>query len=394
MYSMSGQASREIDGDIANVWAEAITLQWLNGWDSVLISDPPAPGGDFWLIDDGHRIRCKWTRVVPQRILEWLGDNGEAGRLSLRDAGQRTSVSYDAVYVAQAVADSAIAGFLNIVARGKMQRDSNNHANNELNSLSFRVARRLKGNPVDDNAGRRMLEICEFGMQTTDPDVVPLLDAEGRLILADDEQVVWSGDATTAAAEDATAAAGREQWRTLWDSPETAHLTLTTKRLVYVIPQFTRADGSWIIVGGLAGAALVGASALRARWQRNGRALAGQIRHLHLLNLITGPNSRPTFSSPATVTATMLQLPDRLLRVSLTATHGPDQALELARIWTKAACADRLGRFAYLEGSQSDKWKELQAQYVDPSSTNHFYGDLWGLPLGCALTRNHPYGLP
>jgi hypothetical protein len=274
-----------------------------------------------------------------------MGDNGSAGRVTIQSLGQCCKVTYTGSYAAQATVDRAITGFLKIVAGSKVQRECDKDAGEELKHLSSRVARRLSGNPVDDNAGRQMIDLCEFGAGTLDPDVVPLFDDEGLVRLEVGEMPIWTGTASTAAAEDAKGASGHEQFRTLWRSPEPAALILTTRRLIYDVRKFARGDGSWILAGGIEGLVLAGAGTLRGRALRGGRTRAGQVRHVHLMNLVTGADSRPIFSSPSTVTATMLQLPDRVLRVSLELVGGASAARGLAGSWTKSTAADRIDRF-------------------------------------------------
>jgi hypothetical protein len=147
--------------------------------------------------------------------------------------------------------------------------------------------------------------------------------------------VLWTGTATLAA-ESAPAAAGREQFKTMWNSDEKAAVSLTGQRLVYDIRKFTR-----------------------ARALRSGRTMAGHIRHENLANLITGENARTTFAEPETVTATLIEPPKRIIRLHLTV---DSPAEELARRWIQAAATSRLER---LGGSSSDhpaQHEELLAQ--------------------------------
>ena len=138
------------------------------------------------------------------------------------------------------------------------------------------------------------------------------------------ETALWTGTATLAA-ETAQAAGGREQFKTLWKSDEKAAVTLTNQRLVYDIRKFTG-----------------------ARARRSGRTAAGQIRHENLANLITGENARTTFAGPATVTATLIEPPKRMIRIHLIV---DSTAEEIARRWIQAAATERLQR---LTGSLND----------------------------------------
>ena len=109
-------------------------------------------------------------------------------------------------------------------------------------------------------------------------DTIPAFDAEGQLVLATAEAVLWTGTATLAA----QAAGGREQFTTLWKSPEKAAVTLTTQRLIYYLRDFTAGDMSWLIIGGATGPAPTALSAARAGSHHSGQTSAGQIRYANL----------------------------------------------------------------------------------------------------------------
>jgi hypothetical protein len=180
---------------------------------------------------------------------------------------------------------------------------------------------------------------------------------------------------------------GREQFTTLWKSTKKAAITLTNQRLVYDIRKFTEGDMSWIIVGGATGLALTALSAARASARRSGRTAAGQIRHENLGNLITGADARTTFAGPATVTATLIEPPKRVIRVHLIV---DSPAEDLARRWVQAAAAERLQRLAGALSEQPDKRDELLAQQQDPKPRDGYWGPFWGLPLPSLLSQDRP----
>jgi hypothetical protein len=283
--------------------------------------------------------------------------------------------------------DKVAVGMLKLLAPGKVRSETSKDAASELERLARRVSLRAAGKPVDDQAGRQMLEICEFGAGTMDPDVVPLFDDGGQLVLEPEERVLWQGMASVAA-EEAEGAGGKEQYKPLWRAAEPASVTLTTERLVYDIRRFVRGDGSWMIVGGVTGAMLTVASFQRARGKREGRTAAGQLRHINVANLVTGAGSRPTYSSATTITATLFQLPTRILRVSLDVAGDSDAAL--ARTWAAAVAADHIRRFGDLANDRPDEWATLQAQQTQPSFIEGFHGQYWALPLWCPVTRSRP----
>jgi hypothetical protein len=245
---------------------------------------------------------------------------------------------------------------------------------------------RADGKPVEDRAPRFMLGLCEFGAGTSDPDTVPAFDAEGQLVMAAGEAVLWTGSATPAA-EAAQAAGGREQFTTLWKSSAKAAVTLTTQRLVYDIRDFTAGDMSWLTIGAAAGPASAALSAVRAGSHHSGQTAAGQIRHENLANLITGANARTTFAGPATVTATVLEPPKWGIRLHLIA---DDQVEDLAQRWVRAAATERLHRLASQLAEQPDKRDQLLAQQNDPKPHDGYWGPFWGLPLARPLGQGRP----
>lgn len=386
MVKFAGQASAELPGDAQAAWLEACTLGWLKGNDKVIFTGAPQAGTTFVLIADNRRITCRFTRVDPPHALGWEGDDGSSGTLELEPRGDATRATYHAVYVPRAAADKVAAGLIGAFARDKAKRETDNDAADELSWLARRVRRRAEGKPAGARAPSMMLELCDFGLATSDPATVPAFDAQGHLELEAAETVLWTGTATPAA-EDAQAAGGREQFTTLWKSSRTAAITLTNQRLVYDIRQFTEGDMSWIIVGGATGVALAALSALRAGAQRSGRTAAGQIRHANLANLITGAQARTTFAGPATVTATLIEPPKRAIRVSLLTT-GP--AEDLARQWIQAAATERLQRLADKLAELPDKRDQLLAQQHDPRPHDGYWGPFWGLPLFCLLRQDLP----
>lgn len=384
----AGHASAELPGDAQASWLEASTLGWLKGYDKVILTEPAQAGVTFTLVEDSHRVACRFTRADPPLRLCWEGDDGSSGSLALESRGKTTWADYHAVYVPKAAADKVAAGLIGAFARGKAQRETDDDAASELRRLAGRVRRRADGKPVDGRAPRFMLDLCDFAAGTPDPGTIPAFDGQGQLVMAPEEAVLWTGIATPAA-EAAQAAGGREQFATLWKSTKKAAITLTTQRLVYDIRKFTDGDMSWIIVGGATGVALTALSAARASARRSGRSMAGQIRHENLANLLTGANARSTFAGPATVTATLFEPPKRVIRVHLI-TDSP--AEDLARHWTQAAATERLQRLAGLLTERPDKRDQLLAQQHDPKPRLGYWGPFWGLPLACFLGQDRPMG--
>ena len=226
MVSFAGHAVQEIESDAATVWTEATTLRWLKGWDRVLVTEAPISGAKFLLVDDRFRVPCQWTKVIAFQELEWRGEDGSEGRVSLEERNDVTVVTYASISVPKAAADKIFSGLAKTFAKGKAQSGSDKDAADELSFLARRVKRRRAGNPIDDLAPRLMLQMCEFGARALDTDVTPTFDTDGQLRLEPEEKVLWSGPATPSA-EAAQAASGREQFETLWRSPEHADLTLT-----------------------------------------------------------------------------------------------------------------------------------------------------------------------
>lgn len=381
----AGHASAEMPENAQTSWLEASTLGWLKGYDKVILTGPPQAGATFTLVEDNRRITCRFTRADPPLTLCWEGDDGSSGTLKFESRGDTTWADYHAVYVPKAAVDKFAAGLIGAFARSKAQRETDKDAASELSLLARRVKRRAAGKPVDNRAPRFMLDLCDFGAGTPDPGTLPAFDAQGQLVMAEGETVLWAGTATPAA-EAAQAAGGREQFTTLWKSTKKAAVTLTTQRLVYDIRNFTEGDMSWIIVGGATGVALTALSAARARARRSGRTAAGHIRHENLANLITGANARTTFAGPATVTATLIEPPKRAIRLHLI-TDSP--AEDVARQWIKAAATERLQR---LTGplAEPDKRDQLLAQQRDPKPHDGYWGPFWGLPLASPLGQDRP----
>jgi hypothetical protein len=382
----AGHASAQMPADARTAWLDATTLGWLKGYDKVIVAQPPQAGAYFTLVQDGHRVTCRFTRADAPLALCWEGDDGSSGSLTFESRGQATWADYHAVYVPKVAADKIAAGLISAFARGKAQRETDNDAASELSRLARRVKLRAGGRPVDDRAPRLMLDLCDFGAGTPDPSTIPAFDPHGQLIMAAGETVLWAGTATPAA-EAAQLAGGRERFTTLWKSTKKAAVTLTSERLVYDVRNFTEGDMSWIIVGGVTGVALTALSALRAGARRSGRTAAGQIRHENLANLITGATARTTFAGPATVTATLIEPPKRGIRVHL---FADSPAEDLARQWTRAAATERLQRLASLMTEQPAKRDQLLAQQQDPKPHDGYWGPFWGLPLSCPLGRDRP----
>ncbi len=407
MVGLTGETEREISASAPTVWQDVITLKWLKGWDNVLVTEPPSVGGEFVLVDDRHRVACNWSRVEPNQALEWSGSDGSSGSVTLTERMSNdaavTTVRYKAVLVPRVATERVIVGVLKVLAAGKTRKETDKDLADELRHLAGRVQRRAAGSPVDDRAPRQMLDVCLFGTSTIHPDTIPVFDADGHLLLAPGEQVLWTGHGSLAA-ESAEANSGREQYTTLWRSTEEADLTLTNLRVVWDIRNFVRGDGTWLLVGGLTGAALATWSLGRAAARRSGRTLAGQVRHHQVANLVTGADSRPTFADDSTVTATMIEPPRRVVRVSMHVANGPVACLELTRLWAKAAAADRLRRLARDASATPsgaitddpprdgpDDWEVLRHQAVSPEFKDHYHGQLWRLPRSSMLGRDAPY---
>lgn len=382
----SGHAIAELPGDVQVSWLEASTLGWLKGYDKVALTGPPQVGATFALIDGSKRITCRFTRVEPPRVLCWEGADGSSGSLEFEPLGNATRATYHAVYVPIAAVDKVAAGLIGAFARGKAQRETDNDASGELRRLARRVKLRRAGEPVDHQAPRFMLDLCEFGAATPDPATIPAFDTQGRLLMAPAEQVLWTG-AATLAAETAQGARGQEQFTALWRSTEKAALILTSERLVYDIRKFAHGDMSWLIVGGATGLALTAFSAVRASTHRSGRTAAGQIRHENLANLITGATARTNFAGPATITATICEPPKRLIRLHVTAESAAE---DIARRWIRAAATERLQRLAGSLNEHPDKREKLLAQQREPKPVAGHWGPSWGLPLVCMLGQNRP----
>lgn len=382
----AGHASAEMPADAQTSWLEASTLGWLKGYDRVILTEPAQAGSTFTLVEGNRRITCRFTRADPLLALSWEGDDGSSGKLDFQPRGDTASADYHAVYVPKAAADKIAAGLIGAFARGKAQRETDNDAASELSRLARRVKRRADGKPLDARAPRFMLDLCDFGAATPDTATVPAFDAQGQLVLAAGETVLWTGTATPAA-EAAQAAGGREQFTTLWKSNKKAAVTLTTQRLVYDIRKFTEGDMSWIIVGGATGVALTALSVARASARRSGRTAAGQIRHENLANLITGADARTTFAGPATVTATLIEPPKRGIRLHLITDHPAE---DHARRWVQAAATERLQRLTSRLTEQPDKRDQLLAQQRDPKPRDGYWGSFWGLPLACPLGQDRP----
>ena len=359
----AGHATGEMPGDAHTSWLEAATLGWLKGYDKVMLTEPPKVGTTFTLVEDHWRTTCRFTRVDPPVALCWEGEDGSSGTLEFEPRGAMTRVSYHAVYVPKAAADKVAAGLIGAFARSKAQRETDKDAAGELRHLARRVKLRVDGKPIDGRVPRFMLDMCDFGTGTLDPCTIPMFEAQGQLLLEPGETALWAGTATLAA-ENAQAAGGREQFKTMWKSDEKAAVTLTGQRLVYDIRKFTG-----------------------ARARRSGRTAAGQIRHENLANLITGENARTTFAGAATVTATLIEPPKRMIRIHLIV---DSTAEEIARRWIQAAATERLQRLAGSLNDHPGKREELLAQQHDPKPHAGYWGPFWGLPLTCPLGQDLP----
>jgi len=252
--------------------------------------------------------------------------------------------------------------------------------------IAFNKLAGTEGKPVGSRAPKLMLDLYDFGAGASDPGTVPAFDAEGQLVMAAGETVLWTGTATPAA-EAAQAAGGREQFTLLWKSAKEAAVTLTTQRLVYDIREFSPGETSWLVVSGAAEEALTALSASSAGAHRARQAAAGQIRHENLANLITGANARTTFAGPATVTATILEPPKRVIRLHLVANNPAE---DLAQRWVRAAATERLQRLSSQLAELPEKRDQLLAQQNDPKPHDGYWGPFWGLPLACLLGQDRP----
>ena len=388
----AGHASAEMPGDAQTSWLAASTLGWLK--DELILTELPRVGAVFTLVEDGHRITCHFTRAEPARALCWEGDDGSSGSLEFESRGETTWASYHAVYVRTAAADKVATVLISVFARGKARREADKDAASELSRLARRVKLQADRKLVDHRAPRYMLDLCVFGAVTPDPASIPVFDAKGQLVMAPGESVLWTGKATPAA-EEAQAAGGREQFTTLWKSTKKAAITLTDQRLVYDIRKFTERDMFWIIVSRGTGGPLTARRAARASDRRSLRTAAGHIRHENLWNLITGAGARTTFAGSATVTATLIEPPKRVIRVHLIV---DSPAEDLARRWVQAAATERLQRLARLQRlvgalsrqPQPDERDQLLAQQRDPKPRDSYSGPFWGLPFPCPLGQDRP----
>lgn len=252
--------------------------------------------------------------------------------------------------------------------------------------IAFNKLAGTEDKPVGNAAPQFMLDLYDFGAGASAPGTVPAFDADGQLVMAAGESVVWTGTATPAA-EAAQAAGGREQFTLLWKSAREAAVTLTTQRMVYDIRDFPAGDMSRLIVGGPAEAALTALSPSSAGSRPLGQAAAGQIRHENLANLITGASARTTFAGPATVTATILEPPKRVIRLHLIA-NNPVEGL--AQRWVRAAATERLQRLAGRLAELPEERDQLLAQENDPNPHDGYWGPFWGLPLACLLGQDRP----
>jgi hypothetical protein len=397
MVKFAGHASAEMPGDAQTSWLEASTLGWLKG--ELILTGLPRVGAVFTRVKDGHRITCHFTRAEPARALCWEGDDGSSGRLEFETRGETTWASYHAVYVRTAAADKVATVLISVFARGKAQREADKDAASELGRLGRLVKLRTGRKLVDDRAPRFMLDLCVFGAVTPDSASIPVFDAKGQLVMAPGESLLWTGRATPAA-EEAQTAGGREQFTTLWKSTKKAAITLTDQRLVYDIRKFTESDMFRILMAGGTGSRGVGRGltarrAARDSARRSNRTAAGQIRHENLWNLITGAGARTTFAGSATVTATLMEPPKRVIRVHLMV---DSRAEDLARRWVQAAATERLQRLARLQQlagalskqPQPDERDQLLAQQQDPKPRDSYSGPFWGLPLPCPLGQDRP----
>lgn len=243
---------------------------------------------------------------------------------------------------------------------------------------------RADGKPVDERAPRSMLDLCRFGAGTSGSDTVPAFNADGQLMMAAGEALLWTGTASPAA-EDAQAAGGREQFTTLWKSLKKAAITLTTQRLVYDIRDSTAGDMSWLVIGGATVPTSTARNAARAGSHYSGQTAAGQIRHENLANLITGAHARTTFAGPATVSATLIESPKRVIRLHLI---GDDPVEDLARRWVRAAATERLQRLVSQLAELPDKRDQLLDQQNDPKPYDGYWGLFWSLPMARLLGQD------
>jgi hypothetical protein len=129
----------------------------------------------------------------------------------------------------------------------------------------------------------RLITIREFD-DTSPDDIYPGLDASGNLALAPDEDVVWRAQLEVRAL-DRHVDGGR--WRTSWEMPSKAEVTLTGDRLVYVIRKYTK--GSTYTGGIVVDTLLMTAvSKTRAAVRRHGNAAVGQIRCEWVTSMFVG----------------------------------------------------------------------------------------------------------
>jgi hypothetical protein len=151
MVTFAAHAIQDIGSDANTIWAEAITLQWLRGWDSILVTEPPRVGGEFQMIEEGTPIAGRWTRVEYPTVLAWAGADGSSAELALDEqhnaSRPTTTARYNEISAPSAMADKVMGGLYKTFAPGRARRESDKFAAGELCNLDTRIQRRASGDP-------------------------------------------------------------------------------------------------------------------------------------------------------------------------------------------------------------------------------------------------------
>lgn len=385
MVRVRGENERDIPSPLEAVWAEAVSLEWLIAPDAVRLDAPAAPGTTFALKMDDRTVSGTFTRVEPGSLLEWEAENGSSGILELSATATGTHARCVLVDVPMAAVDRLAVGAISLLARKKAQRMTNDDVDKDLRALATRAHRRVLGQPV--NAGSwQMLGVSDFGDGSWEPDTVPAFDAGGNLVLAQGESILTRGRADAAVAETAEGAGGKEQFSALWPVQHQVDVILTSDRLVYRLTDVGGGDPTWLVFGGGTGLALTAVSYRRAAHARSGKAIAGQVRHRYVANIITGTGDRIAAPDQLRLTATLLVPPKTIIRTNLFFSQATDFAAE----WVRAVATERL-RDKPVNAEQDDDWQKLDAQAAAPTPIDGYWGPMYKLPRYCPIGAHRPH---
>jgi hypothetical protein len=151
MVTFDAHAIHDFGYDANTIWAEAVTLQWLRGWDSILVTEPPRVGGEFQMIEKGTPIAGRWSRVEYPTVLAWTGTDGSSAELTLDEqhnaSGPTTTGRYNEISKPSAGADKVMGSLYKAFAPGRARRESDKFAAGQLSNLDTRVQRRASGDP-------------------------------------------------------------------------------------------------------------------------------------------------------------------------------------------------------------------------------------------------------